>query len=147
MSNVGYTPGSGKTIATDTISAVEYQRTKLAWGTTGTARDMRPVSVVTSLDSTASAQLCSSAGILFGYNVGASTGTALKQQLLLRDSTSNSTGNVLAVVVLSTGAGAVRCVNAWFGDVGVKLSRGLRVVRQSTAAGAKNKVVAYVVSP
>ncbi len=145
MSNVGYTPGVGKTVATDTIGGVEYQRTKMVWGTTGTARDVRPVSVLNSVNSTASVTLASSGGILYGYCVVATTGVVAKIQVTIRDSTSNSTGNVLAGVVLSTGTAGQRQMNAWFGDVGVKLNRGLRVVRNTTTI--KSSVILYVVSP
>ncbi len=36
-------------------------------------------------------------------------------------------------------------MNAWFGDVGIKLNRGLRVVRNTTTI--KSSVILYVVSP
>jgi hypothetical protein len=38
--NVGYTPGTGETIATDDIAGVQYQRVKPVWGTDGVAQDV-----------------------------------------------------------------------------------------------------------
>jgi len=38
--NVGYTPGSGETIATDDIGGVQYQRVKPVWGVDGVANDV-----------------------------------------------------------------------------------------------------------
>jgi hypothetical protein len=49
--NVGYTPGSGETIATDDIAGVQYQRVKPVWGVDGVANDVNattplPVEVI-----------------------------------------------------------------------------------------------------
>lgn len=49
--NVGYTPGSGETIATDDIGGVQYQRVKPVWGVDGVANDVNattplPVEVI-----------------------------------------------------------------------------------------------------
>jgi hypothetical protein len=49
--NVGYTPGSGETIATDEIGGVQYQRVKPVWGVDGVANDVNattplPVEVI-----------------------------------------------------------------------------------------------------
>lgn len=49
--NVGYTPGSGATIATDDIGGVQYQRVKPVWGADGVANDVNattplPVEVI-----------------------------------------------------------------------------------------------------
>jgi hypothetical protein len=38
--NVGYTPGTGATIATDDIGGVQYQRVKPTWGADGIANDV-----------------------------------------------------------------------------------------------------------
>lgn len=50
--NVDITPGTGKTVATDDISGVQYQRVKVTWGADGTATDTSassplPVTVTT----------------------------------------------------------------------------------------------------
>lgn len=37
--NVDYTPGSGKTIGTDEVATVHYQRVKIVWGPDGTVND------------------------------------------------------------------------------------------------------------
>jgi hypothetical protein len=37
--NVDITPGTGKTIATDEIAGVQYQRVKVTWGADGAASD------------------------------------------------------------------------------------------------------------
>jgi hypothetical protein len=42
--NVGYTPGTGATVAADDIGGVLYQRVKLATGADGTATDVGPSS-------------------------------------------------------------------------------------------------------
>lgn len=49
--NVGYTPGTGETIATDDIGGVQYQRVKPVWGVDGVANDVNattpmPVEVI-----------------------------------------------------------------------------------------------------
>jgi hypothetical protein len=50
--NVDITPGTGKTVATDDIAGVQYQRVKVTWGADGTATDASasaplPVTVAT----------------------------------------------------------------------------------------------------
>jgi len=141
MSNVGYTPGAGKTIGTDSISSVEYQRVKTVIGATGKTSDMRAVTPGQSVASTAAGTtIASSSGILFGIAYwSTATGAAT---MTLRDSTTSSTGNVLWGATLSTGVGT-RTYNEWFGPQGVKMASGLRVVR----SGVKTNVIVYYVSP
>ena len=38
--NIGYTPGTGATVAADDVSGVLYQRVKLAFGADGSANDV-----------------------------------------------------------------------------------------------------------
>ena len=38
--NIGYTPGTGATVAADDVSGVLYQRVKLAFGADGSASDV-----------------------------------------------------------------------------------------------------------
>jgi hypothetical protein len=38
--NVGYTPGSGATIAADDIGGILFQRVKPVWGVDGVAQDV-----------------------------------------------------------------------------------------------------------
>lgn len=49
--NLGYTPGTGETVATDEIGGAHYQRVKLVWGEDGIANDVNsttpmPVQVI-----------------------------------------------------------------------------------------------------
>lgn len=144
MSNVGYTPGSGKTVATDTISAVEYQRIKIGIGSTGKFKELQPVTNGFSAASTAAATIASSSGILLGINVFSTASVTGSFIVQIRDSTSSSTGNIIWGICQSTGAGAVRQGGLWFGDVGVKFTSGLRIQRIGVA---KTTVNLYYLSP
>jgi len=144
MSNVGYTPGAGKTIATDTVSTVDYQRVKMVIGSTGKVSDMRPATPGASLASTVAATIASSSGILLGISFWSTASGSCGVQI--RDSTSSSTGTVLwGVFLWSTTASGIlpRFANEWFGPQGIKLASGLRIVR----SGAKSSVTLHYVSP
>jgi hypothetical protein len=51
--NVGYTPGSGATVAADEIGGVLYQRVKPTFGADGTALDVSSANPMPVVDSTA----------------------------------------------------------------------------------------------
>lgn len=141
--NVAITAGSGTSIATDDISSVQYQRVKMGVGGDGKYSELQPVTNGGVSNSTTDTTVASSSGILFGVSFF-STEAAGVGRMFVMDSTSGSTGNRLAGVYMSTGAGAVRSDTVWFGPQGVKFTSGLRVVLPTTVTAT---VRTFYISP
>jgi len=100
--NVGYTPGSGETIATDDIGGVQYQRVKPVWGIDGVANDVNattplPVEVIGEL--TEAIQAMRTAINSLTRSVGLAQVNALTGRLLVDQSalTQPVSGSVTAV--------------------------------------------------
>lgn len=98
--NVGYTPGTGATIAADDIGGVHYQRLKLAVGADGAAKDFQPATVVGVASGTADVQAVNAACTLMGWSFGESAATASTAEIILRDGT-DATGTIVAVISLN----------------------------------------------
>lgn len=128
--NVAVTAGVGTSIATDDVSGVHYQINKLAIGALNKVSLLQPCSIGTVSASTVDSTIASSSAILFGVSAW-STGSTAAVRVLIRDSTSGSTGNYLTAFWSSTaaaGAGVERSDFRWFGPQGLNCASGIRVV-------------------
>lgn len=134
--NVAVTAGVGTSIATDDVSSVHYQINKLAIGALNKVSLLQPCTVGVVSASTVDATIVSSSAILFGVSAWSTGSTAAAPRVLIRDSTSGSTGNYLTAFWGSTAAtGAVDYEKSgfrWFGPQGINCASGIRVVLPTT---------------
>jgi len=133
--NVAITAGVGTSIATDDVSGVHYQINKLAIGALNKVSLLQPCTIGTVSASTVDSTIVSSSAILFGVSAW-STGSTAALRVLVRDSTSGSTGNYLTAFWGSTaglgGAGQVTSDFRWFGPQGLNCASGIRVIIPTT---------------
>lgn len=133
--NVAITAGVGTSIASDDISSVHYQRVKLSLGADGKAKDLQPCTIGTVAASTVDTTIVGTSAVLFGVSAW-STGSTAAVRVLIRDSTSGSTGNYLTAFWGSTGgaggAGWDLSDFRWFGPQGLNCASGIRVVLPTT---------------
>lgn len=134
--NVSLTAGVGTSIATDDISSVHHQRVKLSLGADGKAKDLQPCTIGTVAASTVDSTIVGTSAILFGVSAWSTGSTASAVKVLIRDSTSGSTGNYLTAFWTSTaaagGAGQTAAEFRWFGPQGLDCASGIRVVIPTT---------------
>lgn len=80
MSNIDVTPGSGKTVSTETVGSVEYQRVKIVGGETGSTSVMGvtpdgsiKVSVIGTIGVSGTVNLGTQSGSVVGFQGGTRT--------------------------------------------------------------------------
>lgn len=134
--NVAVTAGVGTSIATDDISSVHYQRVKFGVGTDGNYNEMQPCTIGVVSASTTDTNIVASSAILFGVSAWSTGSTASAVRVLIRDSTSGTTGNLLTAFWTSTaaagGAGQTAADFRWFGPQGLNCASGIRVMIPTT---------------
>ena len=133
--NVAITAGVGSAIATDDVSSVHYQINKLAIGALNKVSLLQPCTVGVVSASTTDTNITASSAILFGVSAW-STGSTAAVRVLIRDSTSGSSGNYLTAFWSSTAAAGGAGVEAsgfrWFGPQGINCASGIRVMVPTT---------------
>ncbi|BBC00198.1 hypothetical protein [Bradyrhizobium elkanii] len=164
--NFDVTPGSGKTVATDDIGGIHYQRAKMVWGADGTANDVdtaagkpMPVQSLPQTsgglsrtrtlipNNTTAIVVKSGAGQL--YKIRATNNSATIAYIKIYDATSATAGSgtpvdTIMIPASTSGAGVVDTT-----DLGVSFSTGITyivttgIADNDTGAPAAN---AYVVS-
>lgn len=111
---------------------MQYQRIKFGVGTDGKYNEMQPCTVGVVDASTTDSTIVSSSAILFGVSAWSTASTGGGAVVMIRDSTSGTTGNLITGFNLSSGAGALLADFRWFGPQGINMASGIRVMIPST---------------